>query len=104
MSRSEPTRRARALPGLVDPDSDDELAEWIDVPSWAEKYSVGDAVTIETPAGTCDVRVEGFSVREWTQGLPVVLVPDALQGHFADDVDTLALRETDILTGGHSDE
>ena len=97
MSRSAPARRARALPGLVDPDSSDDLAEWIDVPEWAREYDVGDTVTIATPSGTCDVRIEGYSVREHTQGLPVTLMPETLQGHFTDDVDVLALRETDII-------
>jgi hypothetical protein len=98
--QSQPARRARALPGVIDPeDADDELAADVDVPAWAREYSVGDTIVFETPVGTRSARILGFSVRLETRGLPTVLVSEELQQFFAADVDVIAVRERDVVEG-----
>lgn len=96
---SEAEKTYRDLSGVMGP---------VDVnrPTWAEQFAVGDQIHVETPPDgeVRQYRVVGFSSLQAHYGFPVI-VPDAhLQAQYDENVDSIAVREHNIVPASEVDD
>jgi len=81
-------RKLRGVMGPVD----------VDRPEWAQQYAVGDEIAFHVDGVVETAPVAGFSSLDEYYGQPVIVLPDHLSGLFDDNVGTVALSESRVLT------